>query len=349
MVVLKDIKTTPRERRASAQSPGVNQPNAAVDASLPEGIDKYVALFRTAQAGATTLSAARLRSDMNARAFDAPPACPMETFTTFIVREGREIGVKIYHPGTDTARPGICYFHGGGFAFGSLETFDSVASGLAEETGAVVASVEYRRLPESSYNDAQDDCYEALCWLHRHTGELNIDASRLAVAGDSVGALLATTAAMQARDRKGPPLACQLLLYGAFALEPGRPAYAQSRDPLLTSDKVEGFIELYHRTLDKDSGLTPPLSATDLSALPPALILAAERDPLRDEAFEYAERLNAAGVAATVRAAPGMVHGFLRARAMSPAAAKELNGLAATARPYLWPERQPRTKEDNSR
>lgn len=348
MVVAKDINTTPSERRASARSSSINAPSASADSPLPEGIDKYVAFFRTAQKGAKTLSAARLRSDMNAQAFDALPARPMQTFTTFIVLEGREIGVKIYHPGKETVRPGICYFHGGGFAFGSIETFDNLASGLAEETGAVVASVEYRRLPESRYDDAQDDCYQALLWLYEHAGDLNIDPLRIGVAGDSVGALLATTAAMQARDANGPALACQILLYGAFALQSGRPAYAQSRDPLLTGDKVEGFIKLYRSTRDKNSPFSPPLSADDLSGLPPALILAAERDPLCDEALEYAERLTEEGVKATARTAPGMIHGFLRARAISPAAAKELTDLAARVRPYLWPGNTAPTTEENS-
>ena len=337
MVVLKDIKAVRSKRCVPAPSGGV---------SLPDGMDEYIAAFRAAQQNATTLSAARLLSDMNAHAFEAPHTIPINTFTTFIVLKGREIAVRIHHPGKDITRPGVCYFHGGGFAFGSLDSFDSVAAGLAEEIGAIVASVEYRRLPESSYNDAQEDCYEALCWLHDHAQELNIDPSRIAVAGDSVGALMAATTAMQARDRKGPALACQILLYGAFALEPGRSAYAKSRDPLLTGEKVENFIALYHRTLDKSAGLVPPLSAPDLGGLPPALVIAAEHDPLREEALEYAERLNAAAVPVSHHVAAGMIHGFLRARAMSPAAALELKNLACTARIYLWADDGSPSKEE---
>lgn len=341
MVAAKDIQKS--EQKASA--PDANEAPDPGDAALPEGMDEYVRLFRAAQNGAESLSAARLRSDMGAHVFDAPAASPLRSFTTFISLEGREIGVRVYHPGTDIRRPGVCYFHGGGFAFGSLDTFDSLAAGLAEETGAVVASVEYRRLPESRYDDAQDDCHQALRWLRRHAEDLNIEPSRIGVAGDSVGALLATTAAMQARDAGDPALAFQLLLYGAFALQPGRPAYARSRDPLLTGDKVESFIRLYWSARVEACPFQPPLAVSDLGGLPPAVILTADRDPLREEALEYAARLKEAGVAITARTAPGMIHGFLRARGICPAAARELKTLAASANPYLWPDEASQPKE----
>lgn len=347
MSIAEDINAAAANSSHDADIPADGN-NAAADAQLPEGIADYIDLFRAGQQGAATLSAARLRADMGASIFEAPSTAPLHSFTTFIVLNTHEIGVKIYHPGTETLRPGVCYFHGGGFAFGSLESFDSVAAGIAEETGAVVASVQYRRLPENRYDDAQEDCYAALVWLCQHAPELNIDSARLCVAGDSVGALMATTAAMQARDRNGPALACQILLYGAFALESGRPAYARSRDPLLTGDRVEGFIDLYHRTREDGSAFVPPLAAADLSGLPPAIILAAERDPLCDEALEYAERLTAAGASTTRRVAPGMIHGFLRARAMSPAAASELKTIAANARPYLWPATAAQTEKASS-
>ena len=318
--------------------------------SLPEGLQDYVDACRQARAAGTTLSAARLRSDMGASAFLAAPAPGVQTFMTFIVLEGREIGVRIHHPGCDAVRPGICYFHGGGFSFGSVDTFDSVAAGLAQETGAVVASVQYRRLPENRCTDALADCYAALVWLHRHAAELNIAPSAIAVAGDSVGAMLATSAAMQARDHGGPALACQILLYGAFALESGRPAYARSRDPLLTGDNVERFIELYSRSRHENDACDPPLAADRLEGLPPAIIIAAEYDPLCEEAMEYAERLAAAGVPAETRLARGMIHGFLRARAMSPAAADEMASIGAMAQRHLQAGTIPQThrKEDGT-
>jgi acetyl esterase len=261
----------------------------------------------------------------------------MKTFTTFIVREGQEIAVKVYHPGGQGRRPGMCYFHGGGFMFGSIESFDVVAAGLAEDTGAVVVSVQYRRLPENSYRSAQEDCYAAVVWLHDHADDLDVDPKRLAVAGDSVGALLATIAAVMARDRGGPQLVCQLLLYGAFAMQAGRSCYAKSRDPLLTPERVDSFIAVYHR--QKDADFYPaPLALSDLSRLPSAIIVAAEHDPLREEALEYAERLRDSGVAVDLSVASGMIHGFLRARKMSPAADRQMIELAERARAHLWRE-----------
>jgi acetyl esterase len=260
----------------------------------------------------------------------------MKTFTTFIVREGQEIAVKVYVPaGEDVTRAAICYFHGGGFLFGSIESFDAVAAGLAEHSGAVVASVQYRRLPENSYRCAQEDCYAALVWLHEHAADLGIDPSRVAVAGDSVGASLATITAAMARDLGGPRPVCQLLMYGAFALQAGRSAYAASVDPLLTPQRIDSFISAYRRT--QDATFYPaPLALKDLSGLPPAIIVAAEYDPLREEALEYAGRLRACGVRVEWSVASGMIHGFLRAMKMSPAANREMIDIAHRMRAQLW-------------
>jgi acetyl esterase len=219
--------------------------------------------------------------------------------------------------------------------FGSIESFDVVAAKLAEHTGAVVASVQYRRLPENSYRSAQEDCYAAFVWLHEHAADLGIDPSRVAVAGDSVGASLATISAAMARDLGGPRPVCQLLLYGAFALQPGRSAYAASVDPLLTPQRIDSFIAAYRRT--QDATFYPaPLALKDLSHLPPAIIVAAEHDPLRDEALEYAGRLRDSGVRVEWSVAPGMIHGFLRAMKMSPAVNREMIDIAQRTRAQLW-------------
>jgi acetyl esterase len=305
---------------------------------LAEGLEAYVELMRAAAGGqARSLSSARLRSDSSAVETQCPQPRDMHTFTTFIVREGQEIALKIYRPGGQVQRPAICYFHGGGFTFGSIESFDVVAAGLAEDTGAVVASVQYRRLPENSYRSAQEDCYAALVWLQDHADDLRVDPSQVAVAGDSVGALLATISAAMARDRGGPRLVCQILLYGAFAMQPGRSCYAKSKDPLLTPERIDSFIGVYKRQQDA-TFYPPPLALGDLSKLPPAIIVAAEHDPLRAEALEYAERLRESGVRVDLSVASGMIHGFLRARRMSPAADRHMIDIARRARAHLWRE-----------
>jgi acetyl esterase/lipase len=304
--------------------------------ALAEGLELYIELMRSTQGGRPRpLSAQRLRSDLDASDLRCPQYSETKTLTTFIVAGGHELAVRLYFPAGPTRRPAICYFHGGGFTFGSLESFDVVATGLAERTGAVVASVQYRRLPENSYRAAQEDCYTALVWLHEHAAELGVDPSRIAVAGDSVGALLATISTVMARDRGGPRLACQLLLYGAFAMRPGRSCYASSRDPLLTAQRVDGFISVYNRQQDP-SFYPAPLALGDLSKLPPAIVVAAEHDPLREEALEYADRLRQFGVKVEVSVAPAMIHGFLRARKMCPAAERQLTDLAQRTREHLW-------------
>jgi acetyl esterase len=300
--------------------------------NMAEGLEQYVDLMRTVSNGR---SSDRLWADATAYELQCPLPSGMSTFTTFIVREGQEIGVRVYQPGGPTLRPGICYFHGGGFTFGSIESFDSVAAGIAEHTGAVVVSAQYRRLPENSYRCAQEDCYAALVWLVEHTDELGVDPSRVAVAGDSVGATLATICAAMAGERNGPRLACQLLLYGAFALQPGRSSYAASVDPLLTPARIASFISTYRSRKDADF-YAAPLALNDLSKLPPAIILAAEYDPLSEEALEYAHRLRASGVPVHWSVAPQMIHGFLRARKMCPAAQRQLAELALEARKHLW-------------
>ena len=316
-----------------------------VPVQLAEGIDVYLVAFRAAQSPpGGTLAGARLSSDLGADAFARPPAPGLRRHVSFIVAPGREIAVTILHPGRAVERPGICYFHGGGFAFGSIETFDVVAQALAEETGAVVVSVQYRRLPENSYRAAQEDCFAAFQWFVDHAALLGVDARRIAVAGDSVGALFATVTAMMARDA-GLPVrpVCQLLMYGAYALVPGRSSYLRGRDPLLSAQRVEDFVRLYRQSQDADPFHPPPLSVPDLSGLPPAVLIGAEHDPLREEGDEYADLLRAAGVGAEVMTAPGMIHGFLRAVALSPAAARVMKAAAKATGPYLWPDNQEET------
>ncbi|MBO9499519.1 MAG: alpha/beta hydrolase [Novosphingobium sp.] len=303
---------------------------------LAEGIDTYIARFRAAQgAPGRSLAAARLASDMAAELFALPEVEGLKSFTTFIVREGQELGVRIHLPAGEGPRPGIVYFHGGGFAFGSIESFDGAARALALHCGAAVASVQYRRLPENRYADAQQDCDAALDWLVEQADILNVDPARVAVAGDSVGALLATVAAMRAHER-GIALAAQLLLYGAYAMRPGRPAYAASRDPLLTGERVEGFIDLWHKS-GGPSHNPAPLDVADLAGLPPTVMLAAELDPLLAESLAYADRLTESGVPVSHHVAPGMIHGFLRAMPVSPPAAAEMAAIAQSLSSHLEP------------
>ncbi len=302
--------------------------------SLADGLQRYVDLMRSGGREPRKLSSQRLRADLDAGELQCPYPPGMKTTTTFIVREGYEIAVKLYRPETPAHGSAICYFHGGGFIFGSIESYDVIAASLAEQTGALVASVQYRRLPESGYRAAQEDCHAALAWMYEHADDLGIDASRVAVAGDSVGALLATISTVMARDRGEPLPACQVLLYGAFAMQADRSCYVSSRDPLLTPQRIETFISAYQRR--RDPAFYPaPLALDDLSGLPPAIVVAAEYDPLREEALEYADRLRDSGVQVDAWVAPGMIHGFLRAMRMSPAVRHQMSRIAGKVREHL--------------
>lgn len=301
---------------------------------LADGLERYVDLMRGGGSQPRALSSQRLRSDLSASDLHCPYPPGMKTITTFIVRAGQEIAVRLYRSEAQSRGPAICYFHGGGFLFGSIESFDVVAASLAEHTGATVASVQYRRLPENSYRCAQEDCHAALAWMFEHADDLDIDPARVAVAGDSVGALLATISTVMCRDRGEPRPACQLLLYGAFSLQSGRNCYARSRDPLLTPQRIDSFISAYHRCKDA-AFYPPPLALDDLSGLPPAIIVTAEHDPLREEALDYANRLRDSAVRVDVSVAPGMIHGFLRALRMSPAVRHEMARIADKVREHL--------------
>jgi acetyl esterase len=293
--------------------------------ALADGIARYVELFR-AQSPASDLETMRLLGDLAADRFAQGFAPAVRSYDSFIAAPGREIPVRVYDPGGEGPRPAICYFHGGGFSMGSVESFDVVGAALAEATGALVVSAHYRRLPDADYPAAQDDCDRAFAWTLRQAEALGADPARVALAGDSAGALLALATAAGAREA-----ACLLLFYGTFAMDPARADYAASRDPLLTGERVRSYIALFQRC----GGHNAPIDRTDLAGLPPTHIVAAEFDPLRSEAAEFAERMRAAGVAVSLQHAPGMIHGFLRAVGVSAPARAELAMAAEAVRPFL--------------
>tara|TARA_Y100000815_G_scaffold270241_1_gene294568 strand:- start:1503 stop:2438 length:936 start_codon:yes stop_codon:yes gene_type:complete len=298
-----------------------------------DGIEDYVAMFR-AQPAAPDMAQMRLFGDLGGARFAEGLNPRVRRFDSQIAAAKREIPLRIYDPGGTGARPAICYFHGGGFSLGSIESFDVIGAMLAESTGAVVASVEYRRLPDADYREAQADCDEGFAWLVRQAGTLNIDPDHVVLAGDSAGALLAFTTAANMRDTHGDVPAGLLLFYGTFAMDAGSEDYFASDDPLLTQLRIRQYIALFQRC----GGVAhhhAPIDRTDLAGLPPTHIVAAEHDPLRAEAERMGSRLAQAGVQTSLRMAPGMIHGFLRAVAVSAPAREELADAAAAIAPWL--------------
>jgi acetyl esterase len=223
-----------------------------------------------------------------------------------------EIPVRMYTPDVKTPAPVLIYFHGGGWVLGDLDSHDHVCRAIANSVPCVVASVDYRLAPEAKFPAAVEDSYAALEWIAANAGELGIDAGRIAVGGDSAGGNLAAVISLMARDRKGPKLVYQVLIYPATDMRMVAPSMEEnSEGPLLTKAAMAWFIEHYLRgEKDKLDPLASPLLAADLTGLPAAFILTAECDPLRDEGEDYGQKLKSAGVPAEVKRYAGMPHGF---------------------------------------
>ena len=225
-----------------------------------------------------------------------------------------DIPARLYSNELGELRPALVYFHGGGFVFGNLDTHDAVCRGIAKESGAVVISIDYRLAPEHKFPAAVDDCYAATVWIAANAGRLGIDAERISVGGDSAGGNLATVVAMRCRDAGGPGLAAQLLLYPVTDLSSYETASHRelAEGYFLTRGAMQWFTGHYVASADlMRHPEVSPLLATNLAGLPPALVITAEFDPLRDEGEAYAGRLEQAGVPVTISRYPGMIHGFI--------------------------------------
>jgi acetyl esterase len=229
-----------------------------------------------------------------------------------------EIPVRIYAPMADRPLPVLVWYHGGGWVIGSIETHDGICREIVDAAGCMVVSVDYRLAPEHRFPAAVDDAYAAACWVSAHAVEIGGDASRVAVGGDSAGGHLAAVTAMLARDRGAPPLVFQLLVYPAIEHEFERPSMIENAAGyMLTTDAMRWF---YDYTLnDPSEGDDPrvsPIRAESLADLPPAFVVTAEFDPLRDQGVAYAEALAAAGVSVTSTTYEGVFHGFFSMQAM---------------------------------
>jgi acetyl esterase len=219
--------------------------------------------------------------------------------------------VRIYTPAGLGPKPALIYFHGGGWALGSPETVDGPCRRLAKESGCVVFSVDYALAPEHRFPKPSDDCYAATSYLASHAGSFGVDPHRIAVGGDSAGGNLAAAVTLMARDRGSPALAFQLLVYPVTNHAFDTPSYhAFGTGHGLTTKAMQWVWENYlTRSEDGQNPLASPLLA-DLHGLPPALIITAEFDPLRDEGEAYAARLRAAGVITQHKRYKGQIHGF---------------------------------------
>jgi acetyl esterase/lipase len=226
------------------------------------------------------------------------------------------IPARIYTPKhlrkADGLSPCLVFFHGGGWVIGDLDSHDVVCRKLADEGQLIVVPVDYRLAPEHKFPAAVDDAITATTWIAGNARQFGIDASRLSVGGDSAGGNLAAVVAIAARDGNGPAIASQVLIYPAIDFAMTHPSHSEPETSLLlTHSVIRWFRDHYlNSAADVHDWRASPARAKTLVGLPPAYVLTAGADPLRDEGDEYAKRLKEAGVNVTYRTFPGQFHGF---------------------------------------
>ena len=239
------------------------------------------------------------------------------------VQGGQQIAARLYAPSaaSDAMLPVLLYFHGGGFTVGSIATHDVLCRQLSHLASCAVVSVDYRLAPEYKFPTAAHDAWDALQWLAAHAPGLGLDASRLAVGGDSAGGTLATMCAVMARDA-GLPLALQLLIYPGCAAHQDTPSHQKfAQGFVLEEAQISWFFNLYVRNpADRDDWRFAPLNTPDVDGVAPAWVGLAECDPLVDEGVMYADKLRVAGVPVDLEIYRGVTHEFIKMGRIIPEA-----------------------------
>lgn len=266
--------------------------------------------------------------------------CPEEEVAqvdTRVIPGPVEIPVRVYRPSLATDLPALMFFHGGGFVLCNLDTHDRTCRSLANASGCVVVSVDYRLAPEHKFPAAAEDAYNATRYVAEHANEFGIDPRRLAVGGDSAGGTLATVVALMARDRGGPALKFQLLVYPVtdFTEHGTQSQRDYGKGYFLDDELMDWFADQYFATeADRHLPYGSPLKA-DLRDLPPAMVMTAECDPLRDQGEAYAEKLRRAGVSVELKRYDGMIHPFLSLAGIVEAGGEAIRDSAAAVRQAL--------------
>ena len=265
-----------------------------------------------------TLSVADARAYYSDRRSVTQPAPPAVALVRELEVNGPHgpIPMRLYRPMGSSASsllPVLVYYHGGGWVIGDLDTHDSLCRALCNESGCALVSVDYRLGPEHRFPAAVNDALAATRWVRKQAADLKLDASRLAVGGDSAGGNLAAVIAIAARDSGDLPIAFQLLIYPATDQHRTSPSHTSNGEGyLLTRDTMDYFSGHYITDpAQYTDWRSSPLLHTDLAKLPPALVLTAGYDPLRDEGAAYAEALTAAGNRASYVCFERQIHGFI--------------------------------------
>jgi len=258
-----------------------------------------------------SLADARAADLASIRAGGGEPEPVYEVASMKIPGPAGELPLRLYRPARERPLPALLYFFGGGWVLGTIDTADGVARSLANSSGALVVVVGYRLAPEHRFPAAIDDCYATLCWVAGHADEIGADPARLAVGGDSAGGNLAAAVALRARAG-GPALVGQLLVYPNTDQLADDESMRAADDPFLFNRHSVAWYRQHYLAGPGDAAnaLASPLRAENLAGLPPALVITAEYDPLRDQGEAYARRLAQDGVEVELSRYPGMAHGF---------------------------------------
>ncbi|MBR0849886.1 alpha/beta hydrolase [Bradyrhizobium diazoefficiens] len=294
----------------------------------PDAAAVYKAFLEAARPGYETLTAAEARASfLQARPATNPEPPELARVAPLSIPAPHgAIPARIYVPTEarqrDGLSPALVFFHGGGWVVGDLDSHDVVCRQLADAGALVVIAIDYRRAPEHKFPAAVEDAIAATRWIAANARELDLDPTRVSIGGDSAGGNLAAVVALAARDDNGPAIAAQLLIYPAvdFAMTHGSHSEPET-SVLLTHAVVRWFRDHYlNGTADIHDWRASPARAQNLAGLPPAYVLTAGADPLRDEGDDYAARLKQAGVQVTLKHLPGQFHGFLTMGKLLPQA-----------------------------
>lgn len=249
-----------------------------------------------------------------------------------------DIPVRLYTPEGTGPFPVLTFFHGGGWIAGSLDSHDTMCRCLCRGAGCLVLSVDYRLAPEHKFPAGLEDCYAATCWMAVHAEQFQGDPTRVAIGGDSGGGNFTAAVALMVRDRGGPALAFQLLLWPITDFRLTTTTWKKYDGYLMTSQEFIIVRDFYLNNEEEQwHPYAAPLLAPDLHALPPALIITAECDPARDGGEQYGQRLLEAGVPATISRYDGMVHGFMHYVTSVPQANQALAEASHTLRTAFAP------------
>ncbi len=247
-----------------------------------------------------------------------------------------EIPIRIYTPKAAALCGALVFFHGGGWVVGSIEGHDEVCRRLANESGTLVISVGYRLAPEHKFPAGLEDGYAAAAWVAANAAALGYPAGRVAVGGDSAGGNLSAAISLMARDRGGPKLGFQLLIYPAVSASLDWPSVKEFSGYFVTVEDMNWFMNHYLRGADDATNpYAYPMNAKDFRGLPPALVITAEMDPLRDQGEAYAARLREAGVPTILSRYEGVTHVFVNMAPRVKAGRKALREAGTAIRAAL--------------